>query len=50
MVAVGKILFIRAANQALAFSIPAIASVLAFVTYTSTHPGIDPVGASTSSR
>lgn len=40
---VRKILFIRAANQALAFSVPAIAAVLAFVTYSSTHPNMDPV-------
>ncbi|KAL7419852.1 hypothetical protein Q5752_005768 [Cryptotrichosporon argae] len=42
MLGVRKILIIRAANQALAFSIPILASVLAFVTYASTHPNMDP--------
>lgn len=42
MNAVRKILFIRAANQALAFSIPALASVLSFVVYTATHDNLDP--------
>ncbi|WVQ83494.1 hypothetical protein IAT38_005635 [Cryptococcus sp. DSM 104549] len=37
-----KILIIRAANQALAFSVPTIASVLAFVTYAATHDHMDP--------
>lgn len=43
MVAIRKILVIRAANQAMAFSVPTIASVLAFVTYSSTHTSFDPV-------
>ncbi|WVQ63051.1 uncharacterized protein L199_001202 [Kwoniella botswanensis] len=42
MVGVRKILVIRAANQALAFSVPALASVLAFVTYAATHDSLDP--------
>nr|XP_019012361.1 uncharacterized protein I206_03208 [Kwoniella pini CBS 10737]OCF51142.1 hypothetical protein I206_03208 [Kwoniella pini CBS 10737] len=42
MVGIRKILVIRAANQALAFSVPALASVLAFVTYAATHDSLDP--------
>ncbi|KAK6906876.1 hypothetical protein I203_100863 [Kwoniella mangroviensis CBS 8507] len=42
MIGVRKILVIRAANQALAFSVPALASVLAFVTYAATHDSLDP--------
>lgn len=42
MLAVRKLLFIRAGNQALAFSVPAIAAVLSFVTYSSTHGHMDP--------
>jgi len=48
MVSIRKILFIRSGNQALAFSVPALAAVLSFVTYTSTHPNLDPVGSSIS--
>ncbi|KAL1410098.1 hypothetical protein Q8F55_004101 [Vanrija albida] len=39
---VRKIAYIRAANMSLAFSVPALATVLAFVTYTSTHKNLDP--------
>ncbi|WVQ72250.1 hypothetical protein IAR50_001799 [Cryptococcus sp. DSM 104548] len=42
MVGVRKILMIRAANQALAFSVPSLASVLAFVTYAASHDNMDP--------
>nr|XP_018264326.1 uncharacterized protein I303_02491 [Kwoniella dejecticola CBS 10117]OBR86484.1 hypothetical protein I303_02491 [Kwoniella dejecticola CBS 10117] len=42
MVGIRKILVIRAANQALAFSVPGLASVLAFVTYAATHDSLDP--------
>lgn len=42
MGAIRKLLFIRAANQALAFSVPVIAAVLSFVTYSSTHDHMDP--------
>ncbi|WWC87583.1 uncharacterized protein L201_002473 [Kwoniella dendrophila CBS 6074] len=42
MLGVRKILVIRAANQALAFSVPALASVLSFVTYAATHDTLDP--------
>ncbi|ORY27673.1 P-loop containing nucleoside triphosphate hydrolase protein [Naematelia encephala] len=42
MLGVRSILIIRAANQAMAFSIPTIAAVLSFVTYASTHNGLDP--------
>ncbi|WVQ94366.1 hypothetical protein IAU59_001445 [Kwoniella sp. CBS 9459] len=42
MVGIRKILIIRAANQALAFSIPGVASVLAFVVYAATHESLDP--------
>lgn len=34
---------VRTANQAVATSVPAIAAVLAFVTYTSYHDRLDPV-------
>ena len=43
MVAIRKILIIRAANQAMAFSIPTLAAVLSFVTYGSTQDSFDPV-------
>ena len=60
MIGIRKILIIRAANQAMAFSVPVsgfihplgslddrhpqtLASVLAFVTYASVHPSLDPV-------
>ncbi|WVF66753.1 hypothetical protein IAT40_001495 [Kwoniella sp. CBS 6097] len=42
MVGIRKILIIRAANQALAFSVPGLASVLAFVVYAATHDSLDP--------
>jgi hypothetical protein len=42
MVAIRKILIIRAANQAMAFSIPTLAAVLSFVTYGSTQDSFDP--------
>lgn len=42
MTAVRKLLFIRAGNQALAYSVPVIAAVLSFVTYSSTHDHMDP--------
>ncbi|ORX36438.1 P-loop containing nucleoside triphosphate hydrolase protein [Kockovaella imperatae] len=42
MVGVRLINMIRAANQAMAYSIPTLASVLAFVTYASSHPRFDP--------
>ena len=42
MVGIRKILVIRAANQAMAFSIPTLASVLSFVVYGQTHPDFDP--------
>ncbi|KAK4689734.1 hypothetical protein P7C73_g391, partial [Tremellales sp. Uapishka_1] len=42
MVGIRKILIIRAANQAIAFSLPTLASVLSFVTYASFHPNLDP--------
>ncbi|ODO00356.1 hypothetical protein I350_06992 [Cryptococcus amylolentus CBS 6273] len=42
MAGVRKILMIRAANQALAFSVPSLASVLAFVTYAASHDNMDP--------
>lgn len=45
MVAIRKILIIRAANQAMAFSIPTLAAVLSFVTYGATRDSLDPVGA-----
>jgi len=44
MIAIRKILIIRAANQAMAFSIPTLAAVLSFVTYGSTQENLDPVG------
>jgi ABC-type multidrug transport system fused ATPase/permease subunit len=44
MNSIRKILLIRSGNQALAFSIPAIAAVLSFVTYSSIHSNLDPVG------
>jgi len=44
MIAIRKILIIRAANQAMAFSIPTLAAVLSFVTYGSTQETLDPVG------
>jgi ATP-binding cassette subfamily C (CFTR/MRP) protein 1 len=44
MIAIRKILIIRAANQAMAFSIPTLAAVLSFVTYGSTQDNLDPVG------
>ncbi|KAL5632055.1 hypothetical protein ACGC1H_000172 [Rhizoctonia solani] len=38
-----SMVFIKAANQALAFAIPTLAAVLAFVTYAATHDeGLDP--------
>ncbi|KAK8861276.1 hypothetical protein IAR55_002095 [Kwoniella newhampshirensis] len=43
MIGIRKILIIRAANQALAFSVPTLASVLSFVTYAATHNNLDPV-------
>lgn len=43
MIAIRKILIIRAANQAMAFSIPTLAAVLSFVTYGSTQDSFDPV-------
>jgi hypothetical protein len=43
MIAIRKILIIRAANQAMAFSIPTLAAVLSFVTYGSTQDNLDPV-------
>ena len=43
MVAIRKILIIRAANQAMAFSIPTLAAVLSFVTYGATRDNLDPV-------
>lgn len=42
MNAIRKLLFIRAGNQAMAFSVPVIAAVLSFVTYSSTHDSMDP--------
>ncbi|KZP00831.1 ABC protein [Calocera viscosa TUFC12733] len=39
---VWKISIIRAANQALAFSVPVLAAVLAFVTYSLTNHDLDP--------
>ncbi|BEJ03533.1 hypothetical protein CcaverHIS641_0107080 [Cutaneotrichosporon cavernicola] len=42
MTAVRKLLFIRAGNQALAYSVPVMAAVLSFVTYSSTHENMDP--------
>ncbi|EIW69200.1 hypothetical protein TREMEDRAFT_44369 [Tremella mesenterica DSM 1558] len=42
LVGIRKILIIRAANQAMAFSIPTLAAVLSFVTYASTHSSFDP--------
>ena len=42
MIGVRMINIIRAANQAMAYTIPSLASVLAFVTYSSTHPNFDP--------
>lgn len=47
MVAIRKILIIRAANQAMAFSIPTLAAVLSFVTYGATRETLDPVCEST---
>jgi len=47
MVAIRKILIIRAANQAMAFSIPTLAAVLSFVTYGSTQDSLDPVSTRT---
>jgi hypothetical protein len=48
MIAIRKILIIRAANQAMAFSIPTLAAVLSFVTYGSTQDNLDPVSTETS--
>ncbi|KAG8935993.1 hypothetical protein FRC02_005189 [Tulasnella sp. 418] len=42
LVGVRRILFIKAANQAIAFSVPALASVLAFVTYALLGKPLDP--------
>lgn len=42
MKSIRKILLIRAANQAMAFSVPTIASVLAFATYGATHKDFNP--------
>lgn len=42
MVAIRKLLFIRAGNQAMAFSVPVNAAVLSFVTYSATHDHMDP--------
>ncbi|GAB1524453.1 hypothetical protein RhiTH_007607 [Rhizoctonia solani] len=41
--AIRSIVFIKAANQAVAFAIPTLAAVLSFVTYAATHDeGLDP--------
>jgi ATP-binding cassette subfamily C (CFTR/MRP) protein 1 len=45
-----KILIIRAANQAMAFSIPTLAAVLSFVTYGSTQDSFDPVSTHCTAR
>ncbi|QRV82925.1 ABC transporter transmembrane region [Ceratobasidium sp. AG-Ba] len=43
LVGVRGVLFIKAANQAVAFAIPTLAAVISFVTYAATHnKGLDP--------
>ena len=43
MKGIRSLLFIRAFNQAVAFSVPTLAAVLSFVVYARTHSELDPV-------